>query len=136
MARKSRWLETSNVRLPLELRSDRRETSATRVSEDLQISIFERQKNKSENILDFFFGLSSFSADFRGARLFLTSKSNSSRFFALESKMVKFLGLYDPRGSFSDFSPSVRRPAGARHGQRRFLRGAPPPQNPPGARHG
>ena len=31
---------TSNVRLPLELRSDRRETSATRVSEDLQISIF------------------------------------------------------------------------------------------------
>ena len=32
--------QTSNVRLPLELRSDRRETSATRVSDDLQISIF------------------------------------------------------------------------------------------------
>ena len=31
---------TSNVRLPLELRSDRHETSATRVSDDLQISIF------------------------------------------------------------------------------------------------
>ena len=33
---------TSNVRLPFELSSDRRETSATRVSEDLQISIFRR----------------------------------------------------------------------------------------------
>ena len=41
MARKSRWLETSNVRLPLELGSDRRETSATRVSDDLQIGIFQ-----------------------------------------------------------------------------------------------
>merc|ERR1712078_932199 len=36
--------QTSNVRLPLELRSDRRETSATRVSDDLQISIFRRRK--------------------------------------------------------------------------------------------
>ena len=35
---------TSNVRLPLELRSDRHETSATRVSDDLQISIFRRRK--------------------------------------------------------------------------------------------
>ena len=35
---------TSNVGLPLELGSDQRETSATRVSEDLQISIFRRRK--------------------------------------------------------------------------------------------
>ena len=36
---------TLNVRLPLELGSDRRETSATRVSEDLQISIVRRRTN-------------------------------------------------------------------------------------------
>ena len=33
---------TSNVRLPLKLSSDQRETSVTRVSEDLQLSIFRR----------------------------------------------------------------------------------------------
>ena len=38
--------QTSNVRLPLELRSDRRETSATRVSDDLQLSIFRRWKKQ------------------------------------------------------------------------------------------
>ena len=32
--------ETSNIRLPLEHSSDRRETSAKRVSDDLQLSIF------------------------------------------------------------------------------------------------
>ena len=40
---KNKWeivYAPSNVRLPLELRSDRRETSATRASDDLQISIF------------------------------------------------------------------------------------------------
>ena len=44
----------------------------------------------------FFFRLSLFSADFRGARLFLTSKSNSSRFFALDGQIfrsVRPLGL-------------------------------------------
>ena len=35
---------SSNVPLPLKLSSDRRETSVTRVSEDLQIWIFRRQK--------------------------------------------------------------------------------------------
>ena len=41
---------TSNVRLPLELGSDRRETSATRVSDDLQLSIFRRRKKKISKI--------------------------------------------------------------------------------------
>ena len=44
----------------------------------------------------FFFGFSSFSVDFRGARLFLTSKSSSSRFFALDGQIfrsVRRLGL-------------------------------------------
>ena len=44
----------------------------------------------------FFFGFSLFSADFRGARLFLTSKSSSSRFFALDGQIfrsVRPLGL-------------------------------------------
>ena len=37
----------------------------------------------------FFFGFSSFSVDFRGARLFLTSKSSSSRFFALDGQIFR-----------------------------------------------
>ena len=90
MARTSRWLETSNVRLPLELRSDRHETSATRVSDDLQISIFWRQiVFFSEKNSDFFFGFSLFSVDFRGARVFLTSESSSSRFFALDGQIFR-----------------------------------------------
>ena len=43
----------------------------------------------SEKISDFFFGFSSFSVDFRGARLFLTSKSSSSRFFALDGQIFR-----------------------------------------------
>ena len=43
----------------------------------------------SENNSDFFSGFSSFSADFRGARLFLTSKSSSSRFFALDGQIFR-----------------------------------------------
>ena len=38
-------IRTSNVRSPLELGSDRHETSGKRVSDDLQLSIFWRQKN-------------------------------------------------------------------------------------------
>ena len=38
-----------------------------------------------------FFGFSSFSVDFRGARLFLTSKSSSSRFFALDDPIFRFV---------------------------------------------
>ena len=54
------------------------------------------KKKKSEKNSDFFFGFSLFLADFRGARLFLTSKSNSSRFFALDGQIfrsVRRLGL-------------------------------------------
>ena len=80
---------TSNVRLPLELRSNRRETSATRVSDDLQISIFRRRKICFGNIFGFFYGFSLFSGDFRGARFFLTSKSSSSRFFALDGQIFR-----------------------------------------------
>ena len=46
------WLRrrrTSNVRLPLELGSDRREALATRVSEDLQLSIFRHRKKNRQN---------------------------------------------------------------------------------------
>ena len=49
-----------------------------------------------KKISDFFFGFSSFSVHFRGARLFLTSKSSSSRFFALDGQIfrsVRPLGL-------------------------------------------
>ena len=57
---------------------------------------FDAENFFSEKISDFFFGFSSFSVDFRGARLFLTSKSSSSRFFALDGQIfrsVRRLGL-------------------------------------------
>ena len=47
-------------------------------------------------IFQFFFRFSSFSVDFRGARVFLTSESSSSRFFALDGQIfrsVRRLGL-------------------------------------------
>ena len=50
---------------------------------------FDVEKIFSEKISDFFFGFSSFSVDFRGARLFLTSKSSSSRFFALDGQIFR-----------------------------------------------
>ena len=37
----------------------------------------------------FFFRFSSFSVDFRGARVFLTSESSSSRFFALDGQIFR-----------------------------------------------
>ena len=43
----------------------------------------------SENFSDFFFGFSLFSVDFRGARVFLTSESSSSRFFALDGQIFR-----------------------------------------------
>ena len=141
-----RWPRTSNVRLLLELRSDRRETSAMRVSDDLQISIFLRHFFLETN-LDFFFGFSLFSADFRRARLFLTSKSSSSRFFALYGqnfRSVRRFGLifrfFTVRTSTCGGKARVTEiprgrsppdpPWGARHGQRRFLMGASPPRSP------
>ena len=57
---------------------------------------FDAEKKFSEKNSEFFFGFSSFSVDFRGARLFLTSKSSSSRFFALDGQIfrsVRRLGL-------------------------------------------
>ena len=53
--RKEKQTETSNGHLSLEHGSDRRETSATRVSDDLQHSIFRRRKFFS----DLFFGFGS-----------------------------------------------------------------------------
>ena len=106
---------TSNVRLPLELGSDRRETSATRVSDDLQISIFRRRKFFFRKKFQTFFGFSLFLVDFRGARLFLTSKSSSSRFFALDGQIfrsVRPLGLifrfFTVRTSTSNLLSPVR----------------------------
>ena len=98
--------QTSNVRLPLELRSDRRETSATRVSDDLQLSICGRfhPKNCFVSVLEIDF--SQFSAYFGGAWQVLKSKSVSLRFFL---QMMKFSRLYEVWSSFLDFSPSVFR---------------------------
>ena len=50
---------------------------------------FDAEKKFSGKNSIFFFGFSSFSVDFRGARLFLTSKSSSSRFFALDGQIFR-----------------------------------------------
>ena len=78
----------------------------------------------------FFFGFSSFSADFRGARLFLTSKSNSSRFFALDGQIFRSVRPLELIFKFF----TVRTWGKARVTE--IPGRAPPPQTPPGARHG
>ena len=84
----------SNVCLPLSHRSDRRETLATRVLDDLQLSIFRRQKKtrkfsapKKKSASEICF--SSFLADFGGARLVLTAKSGSSKYFASDWRVLR-----------------------------------------------
>ena len=48
---------------------------------------------------DFFFGFSSFSTDFGGARDFWTSKSDSSRYFASDGQIFRSVGrLESPEG--------------------------------------
>ena len=86
-----RWARTA-------LRSDGSSTSDYARWEEGECSprFLKILKKKSEKNSDFFFGFSSFSVDFRGARLFLTSKSSSSRFFALDGQIfrsVRRLGL-------------------------------------------
>ena len=89
---------------------------------------FDAAKHFSEKNSDFFFRFfiifGRFSNHFRGARLFLTSKSNSSWFFALDGQIFRSV----PWSSFLDFSPSVHRPvarstARNKGGKARPLRG-------------
>ena len=54
-----------------------------------KVRCFDSENFFPEEKSDFFFVCSLFSADFRGARLFLTSKSSSSRFFALDGQFVR-----------------------------------------------
>ena len=53
-----------------------------------KLRFFDVEK-KNRKISDFFLGFSLFSADFRGVRLFLMSKSTSSKFFALDSQIFR-----------------------------------------------
>ena len=50
---------------------------------------FDAKKLFQKEISDLFFGFSSFSTDFRGARLVLTSKSGSSRYFASDGQIFR-----------------------------------------------
>ena len=83
---------TSNVRFRFEHGSDRHETSAKCVSDDLQFLIFSRRKKKFEKKSDIFFGFSLFSTDFGGARDFLMPKSDSSRYFASDGQIFRSVG--------------------------------------------
>ena len=87
---------TSNVRLPLELRSDRPQTLGKRVSDDLQLSIFRRQKKKNRrnfSVSERCF--SSFSVNFGGARWLLTSKSDSLTNFAPGTQLLRSVRLLE-----------------------------------------
>ena len=72
-----------------EHRSDRRETSAKRVSDDLQLlicwrRIFFTKKKNSDSFLIFLF-----LSDFEGFGEFWTSKSDSSRYFASDGQIFR-----------------------------------------------
>ena len=124
---------TSNVRLPLSLRSDRHETSAIRVSDDLQISIFRRRKFFFEFFFGIFFGFSLFSIDFRGARVFLTSESSSSRFFALDGQIFRSVR---PLELIFRFFTVRTTSCGGKARVTEIPGGRSPPDPPRGARHG
>ena len=67
-----------------------------------KFGLFDAEKKVFGKKFGFVFGFSSFSADFRGARLYLTSKSNSSRFFALDGQI--FRSVWRLKLIFQDFS--------------------------------
>ena len=75
-AKNQNFFEISNGRLPLEDGSDRRETLAKRVSDDLQFFIFWHRKKKD----GFFF-----------------QKFSGADFFFQETWVLEELGLFDPR---------------------------------------
>ena len=81
----------------------------------------------------FFFGFSVFSADFRGARLFLTSKSSSSRFFALDGQIFRSVR---PLGLIFRFFTVRTSTCGGPARVMEIPEGAKPPRPPQGARHG
>ena len=77
--------------------------------------------------------LDRFSVDFRGARLFLTSKSSSSRFVALDGQIfrsVRRLGLI-----FRFFTARTST-CGGKARVTEIPEGDSAPPDPPGARHG
>ena len=71
------FFETSNGRLPPEHGSDRPETLAKRVSDDLQLFIFRRRK---------FFG-----------GIFFSKKSSGADLFFQKSGVLEELWIFDPR---------------------------------------
>ena len=72
-----KFLETLNVRLPLEITSVRHENLGKRVSDDSQRFIFRHRKKKSER---FFF-----------------QKNFGSSFFVQETGVLEELGFFEPR---------------------------------------
>ena len=82
-------IRTSNVRSPLELGSDRHETSGKHVSDDLQLSIFRRRKNFFEIFFEKISGFSRFSADFRLNFELLTSPAASTSNFASDTPFLR-----------------------------------------------
>ena len=93
--------------------SDQHETSAKCVSDDSQLSIFSRRNS----FFGFFCGFSLFSIDFGGARDFLTSKSDSSRYFASDGQIFRSVGHLQETTTPSGLPTAER----AGHSYARFL---------------
>ena len=89
------------------------------------------EKNKLENNSDFFFGFSLFLADFRGARLFLTSESSSSRFFALDGQIFRSVRPLELIFRFFTVRTST---CGGKARVTEIPEGAKPPRPPPGGK--
>ena len=81
-----------------------------------------------EKKLIFFFGFSLFSADFRGARLFLTSESSSSRFFALDGQIFRSVRPLELIFRFFTVRTST---CGGKARVTEIPEGGKPPQTPP-----
>ena len=80
-----------------------------------------------------FFGFSSYSVNFRGARLFLTSKSNSSRFFALDGQIFRSVRPLELILKFFTVRMST---CGGKARVTEIPGGRSPPDPPRWARHG
>ena len=79
----------------------------------------------------FVFVFSSFSVDFRGARLFLTSKSSSSRFFALDGQIFRSVRPLELIFRFFTVRTST---CGGKARVTEIPEGAKPPRPPPGGK--
>ena len=92
---------------------------------------FDAEKKVRTQFQFFFSGFSLFSVVFRGARFFLTSKSNSSRFFALDGQIFRSVR---PLGLIFRFFTVRTSSCGGKAPVTEIPEGAKPPRPTPGGK--